>query len=121
LLKVKTEFTNELNTQSRLKKYALKLPENAQERWNRKATTIRVEQKRSPKCEDFIKFVKTEVDVATNPSYNRQAMQAAVNPSWYTTRGSSSGSRGCRSVASSEKQEPSCLYCKKDNHLLSNC
>jgi hypothetical protein len=75
-----SDFTNELNTQSSLRKCALKLPENAQERWNRKATTIRVEQKRSPKCEDFIKFVKTEVDVATNPSYNRQIYAGSRKP-----------------------------------------
>ena len=74
-------YLNELNFPDMLQILQSKLPHNLQDKWNRRAVKLRVDNNREANFNDFLKIVENESMVANDPMYSREALHHIGNSS----------------------------------------
>ena len=73
-------FLTVLDHPHNLQSLVKKLPLPLQDRWRREANKLRLSRETIPAFADFVSFVKTEVGIAMDPIFSREALNRVVEP-----------------------------------------
>lgn len=126
-------FLTILDHPRKLQSMAKKLPLPLQDRWRREANKLRIARETSPAFSDFVKFVKTEAGIATDPVLSREALNRLHGSDTHNRSKPKASEDRARikdyvyatTITPSSKREGSnpvsqCKLCYKD-HTLDDC
>ncbi len=130
------EYVHELNTSSLLQVLCLKLQERLQRQWATQVYIIKSRESRRANFSDFVEFIGKESEVASDPTFSKEAMSKILpkKPSnsfrpqrdsgrpritSFVTKSNATGQAN-DSVTNTKNTDPECPFCS-EKHCLDNC
>ena len=137
------EYVHELNTSSLLQVLCLKLQERLQRQWATQAYNIKSRESRRANYNDFVEFIGKESEVASDPTFSKEAMSKVspkkpsnsfkpqrdsgkpritsfVTQSKATDTKSDAIGQATESGSDTKNADPNCPFCS-EKHCLDSC